>query len=253
MRISVVTPSFNQAEWIEETLRSVANQGYSDIEHIVIDGGSTDGTLGILERFKPTLSYVQSQPDGGQTDALIQGFGRATGDVMAWLNSDDLYEPGTLVEVADHFRRHPEDRFIYGDATWVDRHGVVLRRQREVGFNRFIWLRTYNYIPQPSTFWRRDLYEEVGGLDPSFDLAMDSDLWIRFAERTVPRHIPRLWSRMRSYPEQKNVRLRAESDVEDERIRRRCGVPVGRIGQTERLVARAARIVIRTRTGAYWR
>lgn len=253
MRISIVTPSFNQGEFIEETLRSVRSQGHSDVEHIVIDGGSTDDTLSILERHKSTLAYVQSRPDGGQTDALIQGFARATGDVLAWLNSDDLYEPDTLADVVDHFRNHPDDRFIYGDATWVDRDGSVLRRKREMGFNRFIWLRTHNYVPQPSAFWRRDLYEEVGGLDPSFDLAMDSDLWIRFADRATPRHVPRLWSRMRSYPEQKNVRLRAQSDAEDELIRRRCGVRDGPIGRVERMVARASRIGIRSVSGAYWK
>jgi len=253
MRISIVTPSYNQAEYLEETILSVLGQGYPDLEYIVIDGDSSDGTHAILDRFAGQLAYVQSRPDGGQTDALIQGFGRATGEILAWLNSDDLYEPHTLHEVARWFRDNPEDRFIYGDATWVDHRGRVIRRKREMGFNRFVWLRTYNYIPQPSAFWRRELFDEVGGLDPTYDLAMDSDLFARFSDRTNPRHVSRLWSRMRSHPDQKNIRLRAVSDEEDERIRRRHGVATGTRGSLERSLARIARIATRAMSGAYWR
>lgn len=249
MRITVVTPSFNQAAFLEQTLRSVLDQGYPDLEYIVIDGGSSDGSTAILDRYASRLSYLQSKPDGGQTDALIQGFERATGDILAWLNSDDAYEPGALAEAAAHFERHPDDRFIFGDATWIDREGAILRRKREMPFNRFIWLRTHNYIPQPSAFWRRSLYQEVGGLDRTFDLAMDADLWIRFAERTRPCHVPRLWSQMRYYPDQKNIRLRSVSDLEDQRIRRRYHVPKGARGGVERAIARVARIAYRSMSG----
>jgi glycosyltransferase involved in cell wall biosynthesis len=253
VRISVVTPSFNQGKYLEATLRSVLDQGYSDLEYIVIDGGSTDGSREILDRYASRLAYVQSRPDAGQTDALIQGFARATGDVLAWLNSDDLYEPDTLHQVAAHFRREPSDRFVFGDSTWVHEDGSPSRTKREIPFNRFIWLRTYNYIPQPSAFWKRDLYEEVGGLDSTFNLAMDSDLWIRFSDRTHLAHLSRLWSRMRMHPDQKNVRLRADSDREDARIRARCGVASGFGGQIQRVAARAARVTWRGAIGAYWR
>ena len=253
MKISVVTPSFNHAEFLEETILSVLGQVYPDLEYMVIDGNSTDGTQEILERYTGQLAYVQSRPDRGQTDALIQGFGRATGEILAWLNSDDVYERHTLREVARWFMDNPDHRFIYGDATWVDRRGGVIGRKREMGFNRFVWLRTYNYIPQPSAFWRRDLYDEVGGLDPTFDLAMDSDLFARFSDRTQPRHVRRPWSRMRSYPDQKNVRLRTVSDEEDERIRCRYGVPAGTRGSFERAVARVARIATRALTAGYRR
>ena len=253
MRITVVTPSFNQAKYVEATIASVLDQGYADLEYIVIDGGSTDGTVEILDRYRSHLAYVQSRPDGGQTDALIQGFARATGDVLAWLNSDDLYEPNTLREVADHFSRRPRDSFVFGDSTWIHEDGVVSRTKREIPFSRYIWLRTYNYVPQPSAFWTRDLYEEVGGLDANFNLAMDSDLWIRFAERTRLIHVPRLWSRMRMHPDQKNIRLRAESDREDALIRARYRVPAGLRGAVERVAARAMRMAWRGAIGAYWR
>ncbi len=220
-KITVVTPSYNQARFLEATLRSVHEQGYPNLEHIVIDGGSTDGSVEIIREFEDRLAYWISEPDRGQTDALIKGFSLATGEILAWLNSDDLYEPRTLWEVAEFFTSHPQARFVYGDALWIDTEGRVLRPKKEIPFNRFIWLYDYNYIPQPSAFWRRELYEAVGGLDPRFDLAMDADLWIRFAERTRPVHVRRIWSRMRLYPEQKNQRLRAVSDQEDEIIRGR--------------------------------
>jgi len=220
-KITVITPSYNQARFLEATLRSVHDQGYPNLEHIVIDGGSTDGSVEIIRKFEDRLAYWVSEPDKGQTDALIKGFSRATGQILAWLNSDDLYEPRTLWDVAEFFTRHPDVQFVYGDALWIDTEGRILKPKKEIPFNRFIWLYDYNYIPQPSAFWRRELYEVVGGLDPRFDLAMDADLWIRFAERTRPVHVRRIWSRMRLYPEQKNQRLRAISDNEDEIIRSR--------------------------------
>lgn len=220
-KITVVTPSYNQASFLEATLRSVHDQEYPNLEHIVIDGGSTDGSVEIIRKFEDHLAYWVSEPDKGQTDALIKGFSRATGEILAWLNSDDLYEPRTLWEVAEFFSRHPEVQFVYGDALWIDTEGRTLRPKKEIPFNQFIWLYDHNYIPQPSAFWRKELYEAVGGLDPRFDLAMDADLWIRFAEKTRPVHVRRIWSRMRFYPEQKNQRLRVISNQEDEIIRKR--------------------------------
>lgn len=253
LTISIVTPSFNQAEFLEATLQSVLGQDYPLVEYVVMDGGSDDGSQSILERYAPQLDFVQSRPDKGQTDALIEGFSRVTGDVMAWLNSDDCYEPGVLSEVASYFELHPRARFVFGDATWIDRDGAVLRRKREMPFNRFVWLRTYDYIPQPSAFWRRDLYQEVGGLDPSFDLAMDMDLFARFAEHTRLCHVPRLWSQMRVHPNQKNTVLRERSEYEGQIIRSRYAKPRGVRWEAERLAAKVLRVVWRAASGAYWR
>lgn len=254
LTISVVTPSYNHAEFLEATLRSVLDQQYPALEYIVIDGGSTDDTPAILDRYRDRLAYVVSERDRGQTDALIKGFERATGEILAWLNSDDLYEPRTLHEVAAHFAAHPDHRFIYGDALWVDRGGMPLRFKREIPYSRFISTYGYNYVPQPSTFWRRDLYRQVGGLDPDFDLAMDGDLWARFAEVTRPRHVRRVWSRMRLYPEQKNQSLRAKSDVEDARIAARYGPPPSPAGRiARRIAARGLRVAWRAATGCYMR
>lgn len=253
-KISIVTPSFNQGLYIEDTIRSVLDQGYPNVEHIVIDGGSSDTTAEVLARYAHTFAYWVSEPDSGQTHALIKGFERATGDVLCWLNSDDLFEPGALLFVGEHFRDHPENRFVYGDSLWVDKSNNYLKPKKEHTFNRFIWLHDHNYFPQPSCFWRRDLYLEVGGLDRRFDLAMDADLFIRFADLTRPVHLRRILSRMRSYPEQKNKRLRAQSDREDRNIRSRYLAdrpPLLRYSQW--LTAKTMRVAMKTISGCYTR
>lgn len=249
--ISVVTPSYNQATFIEATIESIHGGGYPAIEHIVIDGGSTDGSVDIIRRHADKLAYWVSEPDGGQTEALMKGFERATGDIQCWLNSDDLFEPWTLHEVASEFERHPETAWMYGDATWIDADGVVIKPQREHGFSRFIWMYGHNYIPQPSTFWRSELYRAVGGLDPRFDLAMDADLWIRFADVTRPHHVRRPWSQMRFYAEQKNTAMRGASGREGSEIRRRYISPSRRELKIKRLAARTLRAGWKTTTGCY--
>ncbi len=255
--LSVVIPSFNQGEFLEETLLSLVNQqdiAQDELEIIVIDGGSTDGSIEIIKRYADRIVYWVSEPDEGQTHALIKGFAVAQGDILAWLCSDDLLEPTTVREVIDYFAAHRQTRFIYGDSGWIDRDGRFLRWKKEIPFNWFIWVYDYNYIAQPSAFWRRDLYQEVGGLRQEFDLAMDADLWARFARITRPRHVRRGWARMRSYPEQKNQRLRARSDTEDLRIRRELGYrvdwPVYR--QLMYLVAKVFRVSWKLAVGRYW-
>jgi glycosyltransferase involved in cell wall biosynthesis len=253
IKISVVTPSYNHAEYIEETFKSVFNQGYPSLEYIVMDGGSTDGTPAILDKYRDKFDYCVSQKDNGQTDALIQGFNRATGDILCWLNSDDLFEPYTLWEVAAYFAANPRSRFVYGDALWINRQGRVIRPKKEIPYNPFIWFHTYGYIPQPSAFWRRDLYEEVGGLDPRWQLAMDADLWLRFAEKTKPQHVRRVWSRMRDYPEQKNQKFRAKSEEEGTEIALRYVKRLdGTAFRARQLVAKAMRVGWKAALGAYW-
>lgn len=252
-RVSLVTPSFNQVRYIEETMRSVLDQGYPNLEYIVMDGGSTDGSVEVIRRHSDRLAHWVSEPDDGQTDALARGFRRATGEIMGWLCSDDLLEPGSLFEVARAFSENPGWQVIYGDGTWIDADGRPLRRQKEIPFNRFVFMYDYNYLPQPSTFWRRGIYERVGGLDTSFDLAMDADLWARFAEHAEIHHVPRAWSRMRRYAEQKNSRMRDRSNREDARIRARYlpEEPAWR-RRSKRVAAKGLRVATRLRRGAYW-
>jgi len=250
--ISVVTCSYNQARFLDAAMRSVLEQRYPRLEYIVIDGASTDGSVDVIRRYANELAYWASEPDGGQTDALIKGFARATGDIQCWMNSDDLLEPGSLHEVARFFETHPQARVVYGDATWIDANGRPLKRKREHGFSRFVWMYDHNYIPQPSTFWRRDLYEEVGGLDPRFDYSMDADLWIRFAQVTAMYHTNRVWSRERIYPEQKNQRWRTRCDAEDLLIRRRyLGDERPWSRRAKALVAKGMRVTWKMALGSY--
>ncbi len=252
-KISVVTPSFNQGQYIEATIKSVLEQGYPNVEYIIMDGGSTDGTVGIIEKYSEHLAYWVSEPDEGQTDALIKGFDRASGDILCWLCSDDLFEPGALREVAQIFAEHRDWQVVYGDSLWMDVEGRPIRPKKEIGFNHFIWMYDYNYLPQPSTFWRRGIYEQVGGLDAQMKLAMDADLWARFAERTTLHHVPRTWSRMRYYPEQKNLRLRAKSDEEDALIRSRY-LPdeTPWLRRLKWFYAKGWRVALKLARGAYW-
>lgn len=186
MKISVITPSYNQAPYLERTLRSIhAQQGGFELEHIVIDGGSTDGSVEILERWKDRLWYV-SEPDRGQSHALNKGVARATGEVIAWLNSDDLLLPGALQKVAAHFESRPDCRWMYGRCKIINERDQEIRRMITWYKNRLMGRFSYtrllleNYISQPSTFFRKELCDAVGGVDEQLVYDMDYDLFLRF-------------------------------------------------------------------------
>lgn len=213
-----MTPCYNHAQFIEQTLQSVLNQGYPNLEYIVIDGGSKDGSQEIIERYAHQLTYYLIEPNTRQIDKLIKGFNLATGDILCMLNSDDLFEPWTLQEVALFFISNPKSRVVYGDYSWIDEQGDLIKRKKELPFNRFIYMYYVVYIPQPSTFWRRDLYEEVGGLNPQFDLAMDADLWIRFADITKIYHVHKFWSKYRKHSQQKSSIKKIKMYAETEKI-----------------------------------
>jgi glycosyltransferase involved in cell wall biosynthesis len=252
-KISVVTPSYNQGGFIEATIRSVLDQGYPNLEYIVMDGGSTDGTEKVIEGYSEHLAYWVSEPDDGQTDALIRGFDRASGDILCWLNSDDLFEPFTLREVAETFTRHPDWQVVYGDELAIDADGHPFAIKKEIPYHRFVWMYDFNFVPQSSTFWRRGIYEEVGGLDPEMNLAMDADLWARFAERTTLHHVPRVWSRFRYHPEAKTSRMAERSSEELARIRGRYlpDEPAW-LRRLKRYPAKGLRVGLKLSRGSYW-
>jgi glycosyltransferase involved in cell wall biosynthesis len=253
-RITLVTTSYNHGRFIGETLESVLSQGYPNLEYIVIDGGSTDESVGVIQRYGDRLSYWVSEPDRGETDAVHKGLSRATGDILGWLASDDIHEPWTLKEVAQFFMENPKANVVYGDLTWIDTKSRVIKHKKEHPFNRFIWMYDHNFIPQPSTFWRRALYERVGGFNPAFDLAMDADLWVRFADASPIHHVRRVWSRMRLYAEQKNQRLRWKSNLEDLEIRSRYGFGAEPVWsrRAKKAVAKSMRVTWKLVTGCYW-
>jgi glycosyltransferase involved in cell wall biosynthesis len=211
MKISIVTPSFNQAQFIERTLLSVLQQE-GPLEYIVIDGGSSDGTLEILERYRrdyPNFSYV-SEPDRGQSDAINKGLARLDGELMAYLNADDEYEPGAFAAVRKWFAENPDIRWGYGRYRIIDEDGREIRRfirwyKHRVG-RRYSYrkLLRLNIVPQPSVFWRRGIYEEFGGFAEEHHLVMDYEYWCRIGERHPGSWIPADVSRYRFYPSSKS-------------------------------------------------
>ena len=250
---SIVTCSYQQGRFLEATIRSVLDQNYPYLEYIVLDGGSTDESVEILRRYDDAISYWHSECDAGQTDALARGIDRASGEYIGWLCSDDLLLPGALQIVSDFFESHPEVQAVYGDALWIDAQGEFLRPKKEIQFNRFIFHYDHNYIPQPSMFWRRELYQKVGGLNRRFNLAMDADLWDRFAQVTTIAHIPQYLSCMRFYPEQKTRSMRSEGTREDDEIRARSALAKYPSAQSWlRHLARLQRRLLRLAGGAYF-
>jgi glycosyltransferase involved in cell wall biosynthesis len=193
---SIVTPSFNQRAFIGEALLSVKNQGYGNLEHLVIDGGSQDDTTAILHQYAKQKHWTHlhwvSDPDRGQSNALNKGFSRVSGDIVGWLNSDDRYRPGCFEYVAEVFARHPEVDVVSGDYTWIDESGRVSSVRREIEFSRFILLyHRVLYIPTTATFFRGRIFKEGNRLDERLHYAMDFEFFVLLATRGYRfKHVP---------------------------------------------------------------
>lgn len=204
--ISVVTPSFNSMPYVEEAIESVLAQNYPAIEHIVIDGGSTDGTLDVLRRY-PHLRWV-SEPDEGQSDALNKGFRMAAGDLAGWLNADDIYLPGCFEQVAAYHAAHPDVDLIYGDYRWIDELGRVQQVRRELDFDLFLlkYLHVLT-IPTTTSFFRRRVFEGGNFLDTAYHYAMDYEFYLRLALRGYRfGHLPALLADFRWHAGSKSTR-----------------------------------------------
>ncbi len=210
--ISVVVPSYNQGRYLEETLLSILSQDYPPAEVFVMDGGSQDETLEVIKKYEDRITFWRSYKDNGQSGAIAEGFARATGDVLAWLNSDDYYEPGTLRQIAKVFADHRDAIMVYGDYFLLRQDGTkVLKRKVSCDFETMAY--AYLMIPQPSAFWTRAAYEKVGGLDTEMLYAMDYDLFLRFAKFHQPRqiiHIKKALSSFRLHPGSKSVSRSSE-------------------------------------------
>jgi glycosyltransferase involved in cell wall biosynthesis len=204
-QVSIVTPSYNQAPFLEETIRSVLDQDYSDLEYIIVDGGSTDGSLEIINRYTDRLAWWVSEPDRGQTDAINKGFQQAHGDILAWLNSDDTYLPQALSRAVSYLQAQPDIAMVYGDANLIDGSGNVIGKfpARQTNYRRL--RRGYVHIPQQAAFFRADLWRKVGPLDPSFYFAMDYDLWVRLARIAPLQHVPESWANFRLHEAGKSI------------------------------------------------
>jgi len=195
--VSIVTPSFNQARFLEATIQSVLGQDYPRLEYIIVDGGSTDGSLELIQKYAGRLAWWVSEKDRGQTDAINKGFARASGGILAWLNSDDTYQPGALRAAANYLGEHPQVGLVYGNANFIDEAGRVIGRFGAAQTDLRRLKQGYVHIPQQAAFFRGDLWRSVGPLDPSFYFAMDYDLWVRLAGRSQIKYLPQTWANFR--------------------------------------------------------
>ena len=206
MKVSIVTPSFNQARFIEATIQSVLSQEHAALEYIIVDGGSNDGAVDIIRSHADRLAWWVSEKDAGQTDALNKGFAHATGDILAWINSDDTYEPGAVAAVVDFMTKHPEIGVVYADTNFIDEKGRVIGRfpAAQTDYQRL--RRGYVHIPQQAAFFRADLWRQVGPLDPDFYFAMDYDLWVRLAKLAPFAYLPgQTWANFRLHASAKTI------------------------------------------------
>ena len=205
MLVSIVTPSYNQAPYIEETIGSVLSQDYPQIEYAIVDGGSTDGTVDVIKKYQDRLSWWVSEKDRGQTDAINKGFGKAKGEILAWINSDDTYEPGAVTAAVKYLEDHPEVGMVYGDCNFINEKGRVIGRFNSAQTSYHLLRQGYAHIPQQTMFFRANLWRQVGPLDPSFYFAMDYDLWTRIAARSEIRYIPQTWANFRLHTSGKTI------------------------------------------------
>jgi glycosyltransferase involved in cell wall biosynthesis len=227
LRISIVTPSYNHARFLERTIRSVLDQrGDFDLEYRVLDGKSTDGTQAILQRYQDRLTWT-SQPDNGQVDAVNRGLRSATGDIVGWLNSDDTLLPGALAKVASAFSSHSEVEWVHGRCEVIDIHDKPIRRwvglykDFRAQHHSFENLLTENYISQMTTFWRRHMHDKVGYLDENLKLAFDYDFWLRLAQHCPPLYLSDKIACFRWYETSKSGANFQQQFQEDTEIARR--------------------------------
>lgn len=191
--ISIVTPSYNQGQFIEATIRSVLLQGYPNLEYIVVDGGSNDESVAIIRKYAPWLAHWVSEPDDGQSDAIIKGMRRASGTICNWLNSDDLLQPGALQQIGHFFAVNPHCVWLTSDVNIVDSAAlqtIYYHRRAAYAFAELLHYHRGIYLPQPGTFYRRDAFFAVGGLDRGLYYTMDLDLWLRLGSRYALDYLP---------------------------------------------------------------
>jgi len=196
--VSIITPSYNQGKFLEATILSVLEQDYPNLEYFIMDGGSTDESIDLIHKYERRLTGWVSEKDKGQTDAINKGFARAAGEILAWLNSDDTYQPGAIREAVGLLNSNPDVGMVYGDANFINETGKVIGRFPAAQTDLKKLRRGYVHIPQQAGFWLADLWKKVGPLDPSFYFAMDYDLWVRLARISRLRYVPgQVWANFR--------------------------------------------------------
>jgi glycosyltransferase involved in cell wall biosynthesis len=215
--VSIITPSYNQALYLEQTIQSVLGQEYARLEYIVVDGASTDDSFEIIKKYNDRLAYWISEKDSGQAEAINKGFARANGEILAWLNSDDYYLPDTIPAVVKCFEENPEVVMAYGDMLAVNGDGQTINvlKYKQLSLEDLL---CFQIIGQPSVFFRRSALEKTGLLDISFHFMLDHHLWIRLAQQGGILHIPQVWSAARYHAQAKNRAKAAEFGREAFRV-----------------------------------
>lgn len=202
--VSIITPSYHQAAFLEVTLRSVLAQGYPNLEYIVVDGGSTDGSVDIIKKYADKLAWWVSEPDAGQADAINKGLARANGEIVAWLNSDDLYRPGTIQQAVSALQQHPDAGLVYADLDSIDRSGRVFNTIRYRQFS-LLDLLSFEILGQPTVFMRRAVLQQAGALDAEYRYLLDHQLWLRMFQLAPAVYVPGVWAAARHHASAKNV------------------------------------------------
>ena len=209
--VSIITPSFNQAQFLERTIQSVLAQDYPRIEYIIVDGGSTDGSADVIKKYQSRLAWWVSEQDKGQTDAINKGFNRATGDILAWINSDDTYHPKAVGEAVKYLMENPEVALVYADCDFIDEEDRLIGKFKSAQTDYRRLREGYVHIPQQTMFFRAKYWKELGPLDPSFYFAMDYDLWTRIAAKAPLKYVAgRTWANFR-------IHTSSKTNVADER------------------------------------
>jgi len=242
--VSIITPSYNQARFLEATLRSVLDQDYPRLEYIVVDGGSSDGSLEILRRYETRLAAWVSEPDRGQTDAINKGLALASGDILAYLNSDDTYSPGAVAEAVRYLQAHPEVGMVHGGAFYIGADGRPVARFPSAPTNHRDLRRGAPKIAQQAAFFRAAVWKLVGPLDASFFYAMDYDLWVRISAVTPMAFVPRMWAGFRLHDESKSMTVARQCWPEMMRVHFRDGGSVFSVLFVKYLVRRVVEPVI---------
>ena len=220
-KISIVTPSYNQGQFLERTILSVLNQNYPNLEYIIIDGGSTDGSVEIIKKYEKYLAYWVSEKDDGQTHAINKGFQKSTGEILAYINSDDTYNPGAFLKISEAVNKNPKADLVFGNVIYTDAYDNKLGECRFVKFDFTTLIYEGGNLHQPGAFWTRKIYDKVNGFNSNYIFCMDFDFFCRVAEKGNMVHARDFLANFRIHENAKSSTIDSIGRTEHEEIARR--------------------------------